>query len=96
MWVVRNSKAGPPPQNLPHVRSQNSNASIIKINLKEVPSESELKLVEREIRLHLEMDHPHIIKLWDALLEDEFVYMIMEYAEQGNLFYHQNTKNIFS
>jgi len=22
--------------------------------------------------------------------------MIMEYAENGNLFYHQNTKNIFS
>lgn len=22
--------------------------------------------------------------------------MIMEYAEQGNLFYHQNTKNVFT
>lgn len=52
--------------------------------------------MEREIKLHSELDHPHIIKLWDTLLDDDKIYMIMEYAEQGNLFYHQNTKNIYS
>ena len=60
-----------------------------------MPSEAELKLVEREIRLHSELDHPHIIKLWDTVIEDDIIHMVMEYAEGGNLFYHQNTKNIF-
>ena len=61
-----------------------------------MPSDAETKLVEREIRLHSAMDHPHLIRLWDTLLHEGKIYMIMEYAEEGNLFYHQNTKNTFS
>lgn len=45
-----------------------------------MPSEAEVKLVEREIRLHSELDHPHIIKLWDTILEGDSIYMVMEYA----------------
>lgn len=63
--------------------------------MKELPTETELKLVEREIKLHCEIDHPHIIKLWDTLLDGDNIYMIMEYAENGNLFYYQNTKGLF-
>jgi serine/threonine protein kinase len=61
-----------------------------------MPSESEVKLVEREIKLHSELDHPHIIKLWDTLREGRRIYMIMDYADGGNLFSHQNSKQNFS
>ena len=56
----------------------------------------ELKLVEREIRLHSNFYHPHTVILWDTLREDDKVYMVIEYAEHGNLFYYQNGKRIFS
>ena len=53
-------------------------------------SENELLLLEREINLHATMDHPHIIKLWDTLIEEDTVYMVMELAEHGTLFSYQN------
>ena len=41
------------------------------------------------------MDHPHIIKLWDTLIEEDTVYMVMELAENGTLFsYQNNNRNI--
>jgi serine/threonine protein kinase len=55
-----------------------------------------MKLFEREIAVHSTVDHPHIVKLWDTIMEDDQLYMIMEYAENGNLFYHQNTKTTFT
>jgi serine/threonine protein kinase len=61
-----------------------------------MPSESEVRLVEREIKLHGELDHPQIIRLWDTLIDGDRIYMIMEYADGGNLFCHQNAKNTFS
>ncbi len=32
------------------------------------------------------MNHPHIIKLWDTLVENDKIYMIMDYAKNGSLF----------
>lgn len=41
--------------------------------------------------MHLALDHPHIIKLWDTLQENNKIYMIMDYAAHGSLFhYHSN------
>jgi serine/threonine protein kinase len=60
-----------------------------------VESEAELKIIEREIELHSSLDHPHIIKIWDTLVEDSIVYMVMDSAERGNLFFHQNSKGKF-
>lgn len=57
---------------------------------------TELKIIEREIQIHSELDHPHIVKLWNSVHHDGKVYMIMEYALNGNLFYHQNLKMRFS
>ncbi len=45
-----------------------------------VPTDVELKLVEREIKLHSTVSHPHVITLWDTISEDGNMYMILEYA----------------
>jgi len=47
-------------------------------------------LLEREINMHAQLDHPHIIKLWDTLIEKDTVYMVMELADQSTLFTYQN------
>jgi serine/threonine protein kinase len=52
-------------------------------------SEVELQVISREIRVHSSLDHPHIVKLWDTLYQDNKVYMVMDFAKNGSLFkYH--------
>jgi serine/threonine protein kinase len=53
-------------------------------------------LLEREINLHAKMDHPHIVKLWDTLIEQDRVFMIMELAENGTLFSYQGKQRTVS
>lgn len=43
-------------------------------------------MLTREIKIHSKMNHPHIIKLWDTLIEDDKIFMIMDYAKNGSLF----------
>lgn len=66
------------------------------MDIEALTDKTELKIMEREIQIHSQLDHPHIVKLWNTLLHDGKVYMIMEYAPNGNLFYHQNLKVRFS
>jgi len=49
------------------------------INLK-VMSKSEIYSIEREIRVHFTLNHPYIIKLFDSFIENDHVYMVMEWA----------------
>ena len=53
-------------------------------------------LLEREINLHAKMDQPHIVKLWDTLIEQDRVFMIMELAENGTLFSYQGKQRTVS
>ena len=41
---------------------------------------------KRELDIHKELSHPNIIRLYEIIEdEDDKVYMIMEFAEQGEL-----------
>lgn len=51
------------------LRHQNGNPHAMQIDLANVPSETELKLIEREIRLHSGLNHPHCVTLWDTFSE---------------------------
>ena len=44
------------------------------------------KQVIREIKIHSFLHHPNIIKLYGVFHDDENVYMIMEYAPNGELY----------
>jgi serine/threonine protein kinase len=68
----------------------------IQVNIGETTTENEMLLLEREINLHTVIDHPHIIKLWDTLIDQNMVYMIMELAENGTLFAYQNKNQAIS
>lgn len=59
-------------------------------------SEPGRRIIERESRLNQIIDHPHIVKLWQVLKQDSKIYMVMEYAEKGNLFCYQNEKRVFT
>lgn len=50
-------------------------------------STTELEEVKAEAHLLSEMDHPNIIKLMDdSFLEDDMLFIITEYADQGDLY----------
>ncbi|KAJ9516181.1 hypothetical protein QJQ45_024610, partial [Haematococcus lacustris] len=42
--------------------------------------------VEREIRIHIQLDHVNIIKLFVAFEDEKNVYMVQEFASGGDLF----------
>lgn len=46
---------------------------------------SRQKSVRREIKLLQKMNHPNIIKLYDAFETDHHVYLVMEYVSGGSL-----------
>ena len=65
------------------------------MDLKTLHNKQELKGIEREIRVHFSLNHPHIIKLYDCFYENNQVYMIMEWAKNGNLYSHLYRKKKF-
>lgn len=42
--------------------------------------------VQREVQIHLDLQHPNIIQLYAAFEDDECVYMVLELASEGDLF----------
>lgn len=44
-----------------------------------------------EIKLQLFFDHPHILKLYHFFDDEKYVYLIMEYMEEGSLFTKMQT-----
>ena len=42
--------------------------------------------VQREVQIHLDLQHPNIIQLYAAFEDDESVYMVQELASEGDLF----------
>lgn len=44
------------------------------------------KYVEREIINHFKLKHPHIIKLEEIFVTDSHLVLVLEYADQGDLF----------
>ena len=49
---------------------------------------TDLKIFNHEAKLLLTMDHPNIVKLYDVYETEDFLYLVTEYCEGGELFYH--------
>lgn len=41
-------------------------------------------LLQREVGIHKTLNHPNIIQLYEYFEDDKNVYLVMEYAENGN------------
>ena len=51
--------------------------------VKEMIPEKELKIVQEEIVILSEMEHPHIINYIESYEDDRYLFIIMEYAEEA-------------
>jgi serine/threonine protein kinase len=66
------------------------NSSGVKYAVKDVNistlSEQDFENVEKELEIHITLNHPHIIQLHDFFMENDHVYIILDFAAKGNLF----------
>jgi serine/threonine protein kinase len=46
----------------------------------------------REVEIHKKLKHENIIRLFGSVEDDKYIYLILEYASKGNLFYKIRNK----
>ena len=51
-------------------------------------SMSKIKNLENEINVQRKISHTNIIKVYDVMMDEENIYIVMEYADGGNLFHY--------
>lgn len=59
--------------------------------IKSIPREkieSEIQLLEQELLIMMEVDHPNIIKFYECYKDKKYYHIVMEYCEGGELFEH--------
>ena len=56
-------------------------------------NEQELKMIVKEITLHMSLEHQNIIKFEDYFETQDKVYIFLEYAKEGDLFGYIKRKN---
>jgi serine/threonine protein kinase len=39
------------------------------------------------VEIHKKLKHENIIRLYNSVEDDKFIYLVLEYAAKGNLFY---------
>lgn len=66
------------------------------MNLKSMRNQQEIEGIEREVRVHSTLSHPNIVTFHDSFQEGELVYIVMDYASNGNLYQHLFRKKILS
>lgn len=54
---------------------------------KRVAWSNQMEIIKREIKLHKKLSHENIIRLVDFFKLKDNIYLLMEYAEKGNLFH---------
>lgn len=42
----------------------------------------------REVELHKRLKHDNIVKLYASIEDEQYVYLVLEYADKGNLFFY--------
>jgi serine/threonine protein kinase len=55
-------------------------------------SKADIDNLKMEIQIHKELDHPHIIKFHGYMHEGNMVYLILDYASNGNLYTYLHKK----
>ena len=50
------------------------------------------KYLKNEIKIQKRLTHPHIIRLYEYFQDEQNIYLVMEYAENGSLFFYIRKK----
>lgn len=50
----------------------------------------------REVDIHRRLKHENIIRLYNSLEDNNYIYLVLEYASKGNLFYLIRNKKVLT
>ena len=67
--------------------------------IKNIPREKvdeEISMLEQELLILMEVDHPNIIKFYETYLDEKYYRIVMEYCNGGELFEHLAKQGKFS
>jgi calcium-dependent protein kinase len=67
--------------------------------VKSIPREKvdpEISMLEQELLILMEVDHPNIIKFYETYKDDRYYRIVMEYCNGGELFEHLKARGRFS
>lgn len=76
-----------------HISSKNLYALKV-IKKRTLNRSGTLKIIHREISVQKKLIHPNIIRLYGNIEDTESLYLILEYAEKGNLFHYIKKKKL--
>ena len=61
--------------------------AIKKIDKRSLANKKIKATLMREVEIHKKLKHENIIRLYTSCEDAEYIYLVLEYAEKGNLFY---------
>ncbi|KAF8820911.1 calcium-dependent protein kinase CDPK2 [Cardiosporidium cionae] len=64
--------------------------------IRKSPYVDHMRCIHREINIMYQLKHPNVVKLYDTLEDDEFVYLVMEYCAGGELFHRLTNGTAYS
>jgi serine/threonine protein kinase len=71
--------------------------AIKKIDKRSLANKKIKATLMREVEIHKKLKHENIIRLYTSVEDSEYIYLILEYAEKGNLFFFiRNSKRRLS
>lgn len=60
--------------------------AIKKISKKKIISQNMSNQVKKEIEIMNDLNHPNIVRLYEVFEDDEYLYLVLELAEKGQLY----------
>lgn len=75
-----------------HVKT-GTKLAVKKIDKRSIANKKIKATLMREVDIHKNLNHENIIRLYSSFEDSEYLYLVLEYAEGGNLFFYiRNSK----
>lgn len=76
-------------------RSDGRKVAIKQVHKRYLRTEEAKKAVDREVEIHLRLQHKHVVRLYEVYETEDFLYLVMEKANRGTLRALLNTHRYF-
>lgn len=69
------------------------NYALKKLKLRKITA-ADFEMMVNELKIHRELNHPNIVKFHDVIVENENLFIILEYCKDGSLFNYIRSTNL--
>jgi serine/threonine protein kinase len=68
-------------------KTTNVTVAVKKIDKSSLKTTKMKETLKREIQIQKQLKHVNIVRLYTSLEDERYIYLILEYVKQGNLFF---------